>query len=182
MIEEPPDETRRVERHELVDGALRQPLLGEIGRGHGAGGAQHVEFLLADALDQRDDREQLADAGAVHPDQRARRTRDLALPVALADARRILLAALEPVRDERRRERRRRRRQQAVDVQRERQALRHGRASPSQPIGEGIGARGCRVEGGLDRAPRRFERRAVGVRRHAHRIDRQPAHRGRTED
>ena len=72
MIEEAPDEARRVERHELVDHARRQALLGEIGRGDGAGGAQHVELLLADALDQRDHRQQLADAGAVHPDQRAR--------------------------------------------------------------------------------------------------------------
>ena len=130
MIEEAPHETRRVERHELVDHALRQALLGEIGRGDGARGAQHLEVLLADALDQRDHRQQFADAGAVHPDQRARRTRDLALAVALAQARRMLLAALEPVRDERRRKRRSRPRQQAIGVQRERQPLRHHCALP----------------------------------------------------
>ena len=86
MIEEAFDEARRVERHELVDHARRQTLLGEIGRGDGAGRAQHAELLVADALDQRDDREQLADARAVHPDQRARRTRDRALAVAFVAA------------------------------------------------------------------------------------------------
>ena len=100
VIEEARDEARRVERHELVDDARRQPLLGEFGRGHRAGGAQHVEVPRADALDQRDDREQFADARAVHPDQRARRARDLALAAALAQPRRMLLAALEPMRDE----------------------------------------------------------------------------------
>ena len=56
MIEEARDEPRRIERHELVDDARRQPLLGELRRGDGAGCDQHVEILRDDALDQRDDR------------------------------------------------------------------------------------------------------------------------------
>ena len=84
MIEEPLDEARRIERHELVDRTRGQPLLGQRRRRHCARGAQHVEFPLADALDQRDDGEQFADTGAMHPDQRARRARDLAFTVALA--------------------------------------------------------------------------------------------------
>ena len=76
MIEEARDEARRIERHELMDDARRQPLAGELGGGHGAGREQDVEFLRDDALDQRDDRGDLADAGAMDPDQRAVRPRD----------------------------------------------------------------------------------------------------------
>src|SRR2546428_12249712 len=36
-----------------------------------------------------------------------------------------------------------------------------------RPIGKHVGARGRRIERGLEPAPRRFERRGVGVRRHA---------------
>ena len=39
MIEETVDEARRVESDKLVDHAFGQALLGELGRGDGAGGA-----------------------------------------------------------------------------------------------------------------------------------------------
>src|SRR5262245_59707503 len=47
VVEEALDEARRIENYELMDHALRQPLLGEIGRRDGAGGAQYTEALLA---------------------------------------------------------------------------------------------------------------------------------------
>ncbi len=76
MVEEAAHEARHVERHELMDDAARQPLLGEPARGDGAGGHQHGDAARADALDQRQDADEFADAGAVQPDQRPVRPRD----------------------------------------------------------------------------------------------------------
>jgi hypothetical protein len=131
MIEEAVDEARRVKNHELVDRPLGQALLGEIGRRDGARGAQHGESFFADALDQRDHREQLADAGAVHPHQRAQRTREGAFAVPFVKTRGELLAAFQSMRQERRRKRRRRCHQQPIGVERERQALTHDGAAPA---------------------------------------------------
>ena len=52
VIEEAAHEARHIERHELMDDAARQPLLGQPARGDGAGGHQHVDAARADALDQ----------------------------------------------------------------------------------------------------------------------------------
>ena len=90
MIEEAADETRRVERDELVQHAGGQALLGERRRGHRAGGDEHCEILAAKALDQRNDRQHFADAGAVDPDQRTGRTRQRRFAVTLAEPRRDL--------------------------------------------------------------------------------------------
>ena len=131
MIEEAFDETRRVEDHKLVDHALGQALLGEIGRRHGARRAQHCQTFLADALDQRDHRDEFADAGAVYPHQRAQWTRDIAFAVAFVKTRGELLAAFQSMRHEHRRKRGSRRREQAIRVQRQRQTLSHGWRAPA---------------------------------------------------
>ena len=79
-----------------------------------------------DTLDQRDQREHLADARAVYPHQRALRARHLGKAAALGDALRVLLAALEPVREQQRRERRAHGGEPAIGAQRHRQPVRHG--------------------------------------------------------
>ena len=57
VIEEAIDEARGVQNHELMDGAWRQALRGEIGRRNRAGRAQYREVLFTDSLDERDDRQ-----------------------------------------------------------------------------------------------------------------------------
>ena len=98
MIEKAADITRRVERDELVQHARRQAVLGQRRRRHRARRDQDGKALGADALDQRQHRQHLADAGRVHPDQRTVRARLRRLPAALGEPRRMLLAALEPPR------------------------------------------------------------------------------------
>ena len=181
MIEEAFDEPRRVQDHELVDHALRQALLGKIGRRHRARGAQHSESFFTDALDQRDHRNELPDAGAMQPHQGAARARELALAVAFVEPRGMLLAALQPMRHERGRKRRRRRCQQAVGMQCQRQPLRHVRPAPAadprarrralSPHSATLRARTARF-----RAPRRPRRPQRGSAHRRHR------RRGRTED
>src|SRR5258708_24149172 len=107
MVDEALDEAWRVENHELVDYALGQALFSEIGRGDGARRAQHGELPFADAFDQRNDREQLADARAVDPHQRPGGAGDLAFAVAFVEPRRQLLAVPAPMRDAQPRDRRR---------------------------------------------------------------------------
>ena len=91
VIEEAAHEMRHVERHELMDDAARQPLLGEPARGDGAGGHQHADLARVDALDQRQHADQFADAGAMQPDQRAVRPRHGADAAPLAQAQRRAL-------------------------------------------------------------------------------------------
>ena len=79
VIEESTDELWCVERNELMHGAGGQALFGERRRGNGAGGHEHGEVHRAKAFDQRNDGEQLADAGAVQPNERPRRARQARL-------------------------------------------------------------------------------------------------------
>ena len=97
VVEKARREARRIERNVLMDDPRRQPLAGELGGGHGAGGEQDIEFLRHDALDQRNDRGDLADARAMNPDQRAVRPRDPRFAAPFGKARGIFLPALEAV-------------------------------------------------------------------------------------
>jgi hypothetical protein len=126
MIEEAAHEARHVERHELMNDAARQPLLGKPAGCDGAGSDQHADFALRDALDQGQDARQFADTGAMQPDQRARRPSDAGLPAPLGQPHAMLLAVLEPLRQQQRRQWRHRRRQQPIGAQRGRQRLTHG--------------------------------------------------------
>ena len=76
MVEKAAHEARHIERHELMDHAARQALLGEAARGDGAGGDQHGDAACADPFDQRQHARQLSDARAMQPDQRAVRPGD----------------------------------------------------------------------------------------------------------
>ena len=116
MIEKPADKSRRIERNELVHGARRQALLGECRRGDGAGGDEHGEILRADALDERNDGEHFADAGAVQPNQRASRPRQACFTVALSEASGMFLAAFQAPRQQPRCQRRCRRDRTQVDT------------------------------------------------------------------
>ena len=126
MVEEAAHEARHVERHELMDDAARQPLLGQPARGHRSGGHQHADPARAQPLDQRQGADEFADAGAVQPDQRPVRPRDARKPAPFRKPRPVLLAAPEPARQEQRRQGRHRRRQQPVGAQRGRQFAAHG--------------------------------------------------------
>ena len=130
MVEETRDELRRIERDELVHGACRQALLGERRRGDGAGGDEHGEILRADALDERDDGQQLAHAGAMHPNQGAARARQARFAAALGKAGGVFLAARQAPRQEPRRQRRRRQAGELINSQRERQMTRHAQSFP----------------------------------------------------
>src|SRR6516165_11247909 len=101
MIEETLDEAGRIESHKLVDCAVRQALLGETGRGDGAGGAEDIELPLAEPLDQRNHRQKFADARAVHPYQRPGRARDLAPAITFVDAGDVFFAMPEPMGEQR---------------------------------------------------------------------------------
>ena len=122
-IEELRDEARHVERDELVDHVGRKPVAREIGRGHRAGCDQDREIQRAQALDQRQDGEQFADAGAMHPDQRAVGTLQFGFAAAFDHALRIFLAASGAIAEPGRNERRRDRRYEAVGAQGHRQSL-----------------------------------------------------------
>ncbi len=100
------DETRRIERDELVQHVFRQPAFGDLGGGHSAGGNQHPHMALAQLADQRKHRGQFADACAMQPDQRTLGPFQGRLTVSLADPLLQFLAAaqtpLQPERSERR--------------------------------------------------------------------------------
>src|SRR5579871_5432440 len=114
VVEEAAHEARRVEWYELVDHAFRQSLLRDLCRGQRAGGDQHVEALPMDAVDKREDGGELADAGAVDPHQRSAWPRHVRETAALADARGMLLAALEAASEPQRRQRRQRCREKRI--------------------------------------------------------------------
>ena len=95
MIEKPADKSRRIERNKLVDGARRQALRGECRGGDRTGGDEHGEILRTDALDERNNGEQFADAGAVQPNQRTGRPRQACFTVTLGEASGVFLAAAE---------------------------------------------------------------------------------------
>ena len=133
MGEETLDEARRVERDELMKRAFRQALLGERRRGDGAGGHQHSEVLRAQSLDQRHHREHFADAGAVHPDQRTGRPCQTRLAATFGNAFGVLLAALQPPRQDLRRHRRSGSRRELIKTQRKRQTLRQTHSSLRSP-------------------------------------------------
>src|ERR1700676_4227652 len=109
MIEEPLDETRRIVGNELVDDGFRQPLFRHLRGAYRSGRAENRELLAVDALDQRDHGEKLADARAVNPHQWAARAGNAAFSVTFVYSRRMFLAPLQAMRQQRRRERRRRR-------------------------------------------------------------------------
>src|SRR5271166_606507 len=125
MIKETVHEPGRVQSHKLMNRSRRQAQLGNAGGGDGAGSAEHFELLVTDAGDQRDHREQLAHACAMNPGQWTQRAGNVAAAVALLATRRMLLALLEPMRNERRREWRERRGQQPIGPQGEGGPLRH---------------------------------------------------------
>jgi len=98
MIEESSDETRYVERNELMHHPARQALLGETARGHGSGGNQNRDVARANALDQRQNTGELAYARAVQPDQWPLWPRNAAFATAFGQALAIFLSALDPAR------------------------------------------------------------------------------------
>ncbi|GJE42012.1 hypothetical protein AEGHOMDF_1182 [Methylobacterium soli] len=92
MVEEALDPARRVERHVLVHGPGGQPVADQLGRAPRARGDEDREAAPDHALDEADQRERLADARPVHPDQRADRAGAAGEAAALGQAARILLA------------------------------------------------------------------------------------------
>ena len=94
MLKEAAHETRRVERHELMQHTIGQPLFGERSGGYGSGRHQHREMLGAQPLDQRYGREHLADTCAMDPDQRTFRSRHAGLPEPFTQPFGMFLAAL----------------------------------------------------------------------------------------
>ena len=161
VVEEARDEARRVERHELMDHAGRQPLRGELRGGDRAGRHQHGDLARADALDQREDADEFADAGAVQPDQRAVRPLEAGLAAPLRAA-----AGDLPCR--------------AAAASR-RRAARSARAEPSTAAGRSARSSGVRsatapapsasasaravasLSAALDLLPRGLERVVVGI-------------------
>ena len=123
MVEEARDIARGIIRHVLMDDVGRKTLCHDGGRGDRARGEQDAQIEVAQPLDQRGRGQDLADAGAVDPDQRAVRAHVLAEPAPLADARGIFLALLQPPLDQRRRERHQARGQAPIHPQRHGQRL-----------------------------------------------------------
>ena len=119
VVEKALHEARHIERDVLMDDFRRQPLAGELGGGHGAGGQQDLELLRHDALDQRNDRSDLADARTMNPNQRAVRPGDARFAAPLGEPRRIFLAALQSIRQQKAGQRRPCRRCQPIGAQRE---------------------------------------------------------------
>ena len=97
VTEKPRNEIGRVERDELMDDASREPLARDCRRCNRAGCDEQRQTVFVDVFDQRQRREQFADACAVHPDEPAAGAGDLALAAPLGQAYRVFLAALEPV-------------------------------------------------------------------------------------
>src|SRR5437588_3954504 len=100
-----------------MDDAGWQPLRREMRRTAGARRHQDTEIFRCNALDQRNDGRDLANARPVDPNQWARRARDGAFAAPLQYAFRIFLAALEPMRDKDACERRRRAHERAIGVE-----------------------------------------------------------------
>ena len=96
MRDEAAHEAGDVERHELMEGAGRQAIGEDRRRSDGSGGDQHVAAALGQFLDQRQQRQSLADAGAMQPDQDAGGPLKARLAAPLADPRAVLLAARQP--------------------------------------------------------------------------------------
>ncbi len=70
VMQEAGHEARCVERDELMDHVVRQPVLHDFRGRDGARRHEHLHALLAKLSDQREDRDQFADARAMQPDQR----------------------------------------------------------------------------------------------------------------
>ena len=133
---------------------------------------EHGEILRAQALDQRHHGEHFADAGAVHPDQRAvrPRRRRFAAPLgaaapdvpcraaAAAPAAAARAALRQPMRTDRR----------AKPAAGEAGTLN----SPPRLIDKFVGPPRRRIQALLEQAARRFKRRFVGIGRHADRLRR----------
>ena len=107
VVEEAGDEGAGVQRHELVDDAGRRPPLGHAAGGERAGGEQHAEAALGEPLDQRQDGNDFADAGAVHPHQRARGALGAGIATPLGEARRVFLTLADAIGEPGRRQQRR---------------------------------------------------------------------------
>ena len=97
----------------------------------GAGGHQHRKSLVAQVLDQRQHGGDFADAGAMHPDQAPRGTRNAGLAAPFVQAGGVFFSAPEPVGEKQRGQRRRRRCQDTIEPQRCRQAVMHGGRVPA---------------------------------------------------
>ncbi len=98
MIEKAPDVARHVERHELVKGAGRQAAGDEGRRGSRAGGDEDEEAALRQSLDDGNERQRLADARAMHPDEMPGGSAAARMPAPFAEPRPLLAApALAPI-------------------------------------------------------------------------------------
>ena len=83
MVEKARHVARHVERNKLVDHLRGKPLTGDSSRGHGTGGDEQRKSAFSDALDQRNRRDEFADACTMHPHQRAVRARYFAFAAPL---------------------------------------------------------------------------------------------------
>ena len=83
VIEKAADKSRRVERNELVHAPAGRRCSASAAEVTVPEVTSTAKFMRADALDQRNDREHFADAGAMQPDQRAGRARQLGDAIAL---------------------------------------------------------------------------------------------------
>ncbi len=111
MLEEPPRRARRVDRHELMDRAGRQPPFHQLGGGDRPAGHQHGRALGRQRLDQRQRRQAFAIARAMHPDKLAIRPRHAGMAQPFRRAVAMLLAAPPaPAQQHRRRRRQKARR------------------------------------------------------------------------
>ena len=169
MVEESPYETRRIERNELVQGAVRQALFGQRRGRHRARGDQHGEILRPQPFDERHRGEHFADAGAMHPNQRTMGTLQGRFAAAFGQTLGMFLAAIKPSRQNLRRHRRSGRGCQLIKPQRQRHTTGHVQ-TPRWFIDEFVGPPRRRIEPLLEPPPRRFERCVVGVARHAQRL------------
>src|SRR5689334_16206187 len=95
MIEKTPDETRYIERNKVMDDALRKTLLSKIARGHRACCDQHSDAARPDAIDERQNAGQFADAGTMQPDQGSIRPQHSGFASALGQSLMMLFAALQ---------------------------------------------------------------------------------------
>ena len=120
MLDEPPHEQRTVERRILMQRARRQALREHGGRGHRSRGHQRGRAHARDALDKGQQHRGFADARAMQPDERPRRTGKAGQAPPLADASRILLAAPKPHRQDRPGQRRRQERGRSIANERQR--------------------------------------------------------------
>ena len=125
MIEEALHEARRIERNELMQHALRQPLFGDRRGSDRARGDENHEILQPQPFDQRHRGKHFADACAMNPNQRARRPPQARFPAALRKSLGMLFAARQPSRQNLRRYRRSKNGRPAIQAQRQRETIRH---------------------------------------------------------